>query len=130
MFLVSPAQQSGCPGPAPALRLGSNCSLNPSDNEYCADTGTTDVIDNYAALVSYTRAHNEYATLGGNTRLKIEGRGTAIYGLNGRVVKTRNCLDISLSHKTLFTPSEPTDTSLVAAFSCLTMLVPSFSSQP
>ena len=68
---------------------------NLTEEECCADTGATDVMHNdYKAFVSYTKCDNRYATMGDNTRLKIKDTGTAVYSLNGKVVKTRNCLHI------------------------------------
>ena len=42
----------------------------------------------------YHRISNRYATLGDNTRLPIEGIGTAVYTINGRPILTRNTLHI------------------------------------
>ena len=76
--------------------MGSQIAFyNKSDVECCADTGATEnMLDDYAAFTSYRKATNRYATLGDNTRLKIEGVGTAVYSLNGKVIKSRNCLHI------------------------------------
>lgn len=68
---------------------------NDKDEECCADTGATDVmLPDYAAFVSYKRVYGQYALLGDDTKLKIEGVGTAVFRLNNYVVKIRNVLHI------------------------------------
>ena len=46
----------------------------------------------YSLFRLYHKLHNKYTTLSDTTRLKIEGVGTIVYCLNGKVLLTRNTL--------------------------------------
>ncbi|KAL7529373.1 hypothetical protein ACHAXR_004647, partial [Thalassiosira sp. AJA248-18] len=75
----------------------------PDKEECCGDTGATDdMFPDYKAFVSYTRLLGKYAILGDQTRIKIEGIGTAVYKLNGKVIKTRHALHIPSLRAPLF----------------------------
>ena len=68
---------------------------NPLGEECYVDTGATEtMLPDYAALLSYHKLSNHYKTLGDSTHLRIEGKGTANYSLNGKTIKTRNVLHI------------------------------------
>ena len=61
----------------------------------CVDSGATHhMLNDYACFTSYTRCHNEYVTLGDETRVKIYGRGTARFSLNGQIVEVRDALHV------------------------------------
>ena len=66
-----------------------------TEEELCVRMDATGFMHNdYKAFVYYTKCDSRYATMGDNMHLKIEGTGTVVYSLNGKVVKTRNCLYI------------------------------------
>jgi hypothetical protein len=66
-------------------------TLNPSHQECCADSGTTEhMLNEYKAFVSYRQCHDEYVTLGDDTQLKIYGRGTARFLLNDKLIEVRD----------------------------------------
>jgi hypothetical protein len=70
-------------------------SCNTSHQECCADSGATEhMLNDYDAFVSYHPCRNEYVTLGDDTKLKIYGRGSARFMLNGRVIQVRNALHV------------------------------------
>lgn len=70
-------------------------SMVPHEAECCADSGTTDdMLNDYRAFSSYLPLTGKYAILGDDTRVEIKGIGSAVYSLNGKVVKTRNALHI------------------------------------
>lgn len=60
-----------------------------SEDKCCADTGATEtILNDYKACTSYRRLFGRYATLGDDTKLKIEGLGSAVHSLNGKVIKS------------------------------------------
>ena len=64
-------------------------------DEACGDTGATDDMHPYyKAFVSYRRLHGKYVILDDNTRIIIEGIGTVLYEINGKVIQTINALHI------------------------------------
>jgi hypothetical protein len=70
-------------------------TVNSSHQECCADSGATEhMLNDYDAFVSYHPCKNEFVTLGDDTRLKIYGRGSDRFLLNGRVIQVRNALHV------------------------------------
>ena len=66
-----------------------------SDDDCCADSGATDImLNDYDAFTSYNNLVGQYATMGDDTVLPILGIGTAVFNMNGKVVKIRNCLHV------------------------------------
>ena len=76
--------------PIPTARKGS------VQKKCVADTGATHtMIPWYDAFVSYHKAvSGEYVLLAGNQQAPILGRGTAVFYLNGQLVKIRNVLHV------------------------------------
>ena len=61
----------------------------------CADSGATHhMLNDYAAFISYHPCQDEYVTLGDDTKLRIYGRGTAVFSLNGHNILVRDCLHV------------------------------------
>ena len=56
----------------------------------------------YKCFASYRRLTNKYVILGDNTSVPTEGIGTAIYRLNGKVIRTRNALHVPRLRNPLF----------------------------
>ena len=91
---------------ASALSLTKDKVFGPdpsSSTSAVADSGATDdMFPDYDTFSSYKRLVGKFVTLGDDTRLPILGIGTAIYRLNGRVMKTRNALHVPDLRNPLF----------------------------
>mgnify|MGYP000856555199 FL=1 len=90
---------------------GAALSANPNlvatfvqdDVDCVGDTGATDdMFPDYSTFTSYQPVHGHYATLGDETKVPIMGIGTAVYRLNGKVIKTRDALHIPALRGPLF----------------------------
>jgi len=82
------------------------CSIStrvPHGEECCGDSGAIDdMFPDYTCFASYTKLSNKFALLGDDHLVPIQGYGTNIYCLNGKVVKTRNALHVPALQGPLF----------------------------